>query len=145
MTHICVSNHHWFRQWLVAWSAPSHYLNQCWNIVNSNLRNKLQWNLKQHTFSFKKIHLKMSSAKFWPFCLGLNVLKGVPDHYFKYWLGHTIAAVVAHTKFCNSSVIRYWIKAAFGSKLHMPQIGIILSCIAHWGQVTYRWLSAILQ
>ena len=42
-------NHHWFRQWLVAWSAPSHYLNQWWNIVNSNLRNKLQWNLKQNS------------------------------------------------------------------------------------------------
>ena len=27
-----------------------------------------------HTFSFKKIHLKMSSAKRRPFCLGLNVL-----------------------------------------------------------------------
>ena len=23
-------NQHWFRQWLVACSAPSHYLNQCW-------------------------------------------------------------------------------------------------------------------
>ena len=28
-----------------------------------------------HTFSFKKIHLKMSSAKWRPFCLDLNVLK----------------------------------------------------------------------
>ena len=28
-----------------------------------------------HTFSFKKIHLKMSSGKWRPFCLGLNVLK----------------------------------------------------------------------
>ena len=27
-----------------------------------------------HTFSFKKMHLKMSSAKQWPFCLSLNVL-----------------------------------------------------------------------
>ena len=27
-----------------------------------------------HTFSFKKIHLKMASAKWRPFCLGLNVL-----------------------------------------------------------------------
>ena len=27
-----------------------------------------------HTFSFKKINLKMSSAKWRPFCLGLNVL-----------------------------------------------------------------------
>ena len=24
--------------------SPSHYLNQCWNIVNWTLRNKLQWN-----------------------------------------------------------------------------------------------------
>ena len=28
-----------------------------------------------HTFSFTKIHLKMSSGKWRPFCLGLNVLK----------------------------------------------------------------------
>ena len=37
------SNHHWFRQWLVARSAPSHYLNQCWYIciVNWTLRKKL--------------------------------------------------------------------------------------------------------
>ena len=27
-----------------------------------------------HTFSFKKIHLKMASGKWCPFCLGLNVL-----------------------------------------------------------------------
>ena len=27
-----------------------------------------------HAFSFTKIHLKMSSGKWWPFCLGLNVL-----------------------------------------------------------------------
>ena len=32
--------------WLVAWSAQSHYLNQCWITVNPNLRNKFQWNLK---------------------------------------------------------------------------------------------------
>ena len=30
-------NHHWFKLWLVAWTAPSHYLNQCWNIVNWTL------------------------------------------------------------------------------------------------------------
>ena len=27
-----------------------------------------------HTFSFKKMHLKTPPAKWWPFCLGLNVL-----------------------------------------------------------------------
>ena len=46
LTHLSlvphVLGHHWFRQWLVAYSAPSHYLNQCWNTVNLTLRNKLQ-------------------------------------------------------------------------------------------------------
>ena len=49
--------------------------NQCWNIINWTLRNKLQWNLIEiHTFSFMKMHLKMLSGKCRPFCLGLDVL-----------------------------------------------------------------------
>ena len=28
---------------------PSHYLNQCWVIVNWTLKNKLQWNFNQNT------------------------------------------------------------------------------------------------
>ena len=43
------SGEHWFRQWLVAYSAPSRYLNQCWVIFNWTLRNNLQWNLNQNT------------------------------------------------------------------------------------------------
>ena len=62
------SSRHWFRKWIVAWSAPSHYLNQYWNIVSSNDRCKI------HTFLFKKMHLNMSSGKWPPFCLGLDVL-----------------------------------------------------------------------
>ena len=31
--------------------------------------------IKTYTFSFKKMHLKMSSGKWRPFCLGLNVLR----------------------------------------------------------------------
>ena len=30
-----------------------------------------------HAFSFKKMHLKMTSAKWRPFCLSLNVLNGI--------------------------------------------------------------------
>ena len=37
-----------------------------------------QISIKIHTFSFKKMHLKTSSAKRRPFCLGLNVL----THYY---------------------------------------------------------------
>ena len=44
--------YHWFSQWLGSWSAPSHYLNQYWNIVNSKLRDKLQWDLQQNSCIF---------------------------------------------------------------------------------------------
>ena len=34
------------------WLAPNHYLNQCWNIVNWTLRNKLQWKFNWNTNIF---------------------------------------------------------------------------------------------
>ena len=50
-------------------SAPSHYLNQCSFIVNWTLWKKIQWNSNKNAkFSFKKIYMKMSSAKWRPFC-----------------------------------------------------------------------------
>ena len=53
--------HHWSRQWLVACSAPSHYLNQCWIIVNWTYFSEI-W-IEILSFSFKKMQLKKSSAK----------------------------------------------------------------------------------
>ena len=56
MTHICASKLTiiGFRQWLVARTAPSHYLNQWWNIINRTLRNKLQWNFERNSNIFIK-------------------------------------------------------------------------------------------
>ena len=71
--HIFVSEwgQHWFRYWLAIYSTPSHYLNQCWVIVNWTLKNKLQWNFNKNTkLSFTKMHLKLSSAKWRPSCPG---------------------------------------------------------------------------
>ena len=48
------TNHFWFRYWLIAWSAPSHYLNQWWNSVNWTLKNKLQWNFSRYSYIFIK-------------------------------------------------------------------------------------------
>ena len=63
VTHICVSiNHHWFRYWLVAWSAPSHYLNQWLNIVNWTIINKFHW----ISFKFKNSY---SKKYIWKCCL----------------------------------------------------------------------------
>ena len=59
-----------------AWTAPSHYLNQYWNVADCTLRNKLQWSFIRNSNIFiKKMHLKMSYAKWRSFCLGLNMLK----------------------------------------------------------------------
>ena len=38
-----------------------------------------------HTFSFKKMHLKLSSAKLRPFCLGLDVLTWINGYFGKEW------------------------------------------------------------
>ena len=35
-----------------AWTPPSHYLNQCWFIVNWTHRNELQWNFNRNTNIF---------------------------------------------------------------------------------------------
>ena len=59
----------WFRYWLVAYSAPIHYLNQLLPIrpwgtdFGKNI-------IKIQTFSFTKMHLKISSVKWRPFCSG---------------------------------------------------------------------------
>ena len=42
VTHICVDK----------LTKPSHYLNQCWAIINWTLRDKLQWNFNQNTKHF---------------------------------------------------------------------------------------------
>ena len=61
-------------------TAPSHYLNQWWVIVNWTLRNKLQWIfffIKIRIISSTKMHMKISSAKMRSFCPGGDELMNV--------------------------------------------------------------------
>ena len=55
MLHIYVNKlgQHYFRKWLVTCLVPSHYLNQCWLIVNWTFRNNFQWNLNGNFLSRK--------------------------------------------------------------------------------------------
>ena len=55
-----------------------------------------------HTFSFKKIYLKMSSAKWLPFYLGLNVLPFKLTHMGNYKIIERIAHVNTHK--CTSNL-----------------------------------------
>ena len=74
VAHICVGNlaiigsdNDW------AWWAPSRYMNEFRDIVNRTIRINFDGILIGiHTFSFKKIYLKISSAKSWSFCLGFS-------------------------------------------------------------------------
>ena len=77
--HIYVSelDQQWLRLWLVACSAPSHYLNQCCLVVNWIARNKFQWNVNRNYYIFiQENGLENKSAKFRIFCLGLSVFIG---------------------------------------------------------------------
>ena len=69
-----------------------HYQNQCCHIINET---KHLIEIKK--FSLKKMHLKMLSAKWWPFCLSLNVLthwglvmpngnRDMGQHWLRWWL-----------------------------------------------------------
>ena len=62
VSHICVreTGRQWFRYWLVACFAPSHYLNQCWVIFKWTLRNKLQWNFNEN----KKLSIHENASEY---------------------------------------------------------------------------------
>ena len=81
VTHICIS-----KLWLVQIMAchlagtPSHYLNQCWYIVNWTLGHKLQWNLNPNLYifiqefqnAFENGVWKMVSILSHPQCVDMN-------------------------------------------------------------------------
>ena len=52
---------------------------------------------KIHTFSFKKMHFKTSSAKWRPFCFGLNVLRRLFDIQCSAYINHFL-----HARFISS-------------------------------------------
>ena len=49
--HVCVSDlgQHYFRYWLFPYSG--NYLDQCWSVVDTNLRNKFKWNIKRNSYT----------------------------------------------------------------------------------------------
>ena len=77
VTHICVGNLNIIgldnglspgRRQAIIWTNAGILLIEPWGTNFSEIL------IDIHTFSFKKIHLKMLSAKWRPFCLGFNVL-----------------------------------------------------------------------
>ena len=110
VTHICVS------KLTIIGSAPSHYLNHWRYIVNKTLRKNFgEISIKIHIFSPMKTHLKVSSAKHWPFCLGLNVLTKVSVQevlgtFVIYNTWEVLYSGITHRETClrASSVLHGW-------------------------------------
>ena len=76
--------------------APSHYLNQYFNIVSwTHGPNFSESFVRIQTFWSKKMHLKMSSVKWHALCLSLNALThyGLLYHWFGWWLHPQLLAV----------------------------------------------------
>ena len=94
VTHICVS-----KLTIIGSDnglSPERHQAVIWTNAGILLNRRLGTNFSEilignQTFSFKKMHLEMSSAKWRPFCLGLNVLTMIQVltqtyHLTQYWL-----------------------------------------------------------
>ena len=115
VTHICVSNI------TIIDSDNGLSPGQRQAIILTNAGILLIWsyetNLNEilieiHIFSFKKMHLKMSSGKWRPFCVGLNVLTWQLLHDEEWWpitdfiqLGHHWSRLVTRCKFGHCVII----------------------------------------
>ena len=85
-----------------------------------------------HTFSFKKMHLKMSSGKWRPFCLGLNVLN----------------RSIQTTQRINNCWYAWLIVTHYGSELTLAQVmacclmapsQYLNQCWHKWSSVAFTW------
>ena len=89
VTYICVSK---------PGPAPSHYLNQCRNIVDWTLGNKLQWNLNPNSDIFiqenatENVVWKMAAILFQPQCINTSRLS---DTICRHRSGSTLVQVMA--------------------------------------------------
>ena len=94
---------HCFRWLCGANQATSHYLNQCWNIVNMTLRNKSQWNINRdsHIFiqenAFENVICKMSAIVSRPHCVKLDLCSIMIDMCFWFMVCKSFCANLHYT------------------------------------------------
>ena len=116
VTHICVGN-----LTIIASHnglSPGRRQAIIWTNVGILLIGPLGTNFNEnliiiHTFSFTKIHLKMSSAKWRPFCLGLNVLtckleQPVPDANLDFLSTVHVPALSDYMIKAEGPMLRVW-------------------------------------
>ena len=135
-----LNHHHWFRYWLVTWLAPSHYLHQCWNIVNWASRNKLRWNISGNSCiliqenPFQNAIWKMVAILFQLQCV--NWLRHICELGYQslgYWL-----VLIPHQAMVNID----WVNGHFSTKpLSEPTLDLLTigrMHISHFSQWYYN-------
>ena len=112
MTHICVS------ELTIIGSdnglLPDRHQAIIWTNAGILLFRPLGTNFNEilieiHIISFKKIHLKMSSGKWRPFCLGLNVSLCPNEAIRWHRSGSTLAQVMASCQMAPSHYLNHWL------------------------------------
>ena len=105
----------------IVWTAPSHYLNHCWNIVNWTLGNKLQWNFNRNSNifiqenAFENVVCKMASI-----CLGLNVLNECL--YQHTWVNTSLTPLYANMWIKRFSVLIECCSEGVVKCVHLPPV-----------------------
>ena len=105
--HICISKpgHHWFREWLVACLAPSHYPIQCWILWIGHLGTNFSEILIKIIFSFKKTYVK---TFMWKPCLQNSDYSASYSTCQHFWLNCRLATEIQIiTVILNSVAINY--------------------------------------
>ena len=107
---------------------PSHYLNQCWRIVNWALRNKIQWNINR----------KMAAILSWPQRVKMS-FGGISDNATASWnAGSSVHIVTPLVFFVNENNWPSW-QPSF-SRLHMLVYYLSIVCAQENPRLTYKYL-----
>ena len=125
VTHVCVSErgHHWFRTsdngLLPVWCQAIIWTNAEILLISPLGTNFNEIVIEIHTFSFKRMPLKMSSGKWRPFCLCLNVLK---EHDYLCRNGESINYTpdTPHCSHQSKIVIRYTLTQGSWPGIKLP-------------------------
>ena len=124
MTHICVS-----KLTILGFDnglSPGRRQAIIWTNAGILLIGPLRTNFSEmligiHTFSFKKMHLKMSSGKWRPFCLGLNVLRVCVRKAFRFGVAE-IGAALSINLICFAYILCYTLPVAMTSRQSKPYL-----------------------
>ena len=142
MTHICVGNLTIIgpdngllpdRRQAIIWTNAGILLIGPWGTNFSEILIGIQ------TFSFEKMHLKMSSAKWRPFCIGLNVLTTFKER--TNWI-----AVFKSVSLKMEMLCQCFASICFAS-MHCTYVGLWVAslwcCIQFWETATVKYAMCV--